>query len=79
MFTTGSVWNAGDAIEAVQQGAEFVGVGRAGIAHPDWPVYLENAQDEPKRPPFSVSELEAASLNPTFIEYMRRWKGFVEP
>ena len=79
LFTTGSVWNAGDAIEAVQQGAEFVGVGRAGIAHPDWPVYLENAQDEPKRPPFSVSELEAASLNPTFIEYMRRWKGFVEP
>ena len=72
LFTTGSVWNASDAIEAVQQGAEFVGVGRAGIAHPNWPVYLENAQDEPKRPAFSVSELEAASLNPTFIEYMRR-------
>ena len=79
LFTTGSVWNAEEARNAMAQGGDFVGVGRAGIAHPDWPRYLEKPTEEPKRPPFSVSELEQASLNPTFINYMRRWDGFVKP
>lgn len=79
LITTGSVWNAGEAQNAMTQGGDFVGVGRAGIGHPNWPKYLEEAAEEPKRPPFSVSELEQASLNPTFINYMRRWNGFVGP
>lgn len=79
LFTTGSVWDANDARNAMAQGGDFVGVGRAGIAHPDWPTYLGESMEGPKRPPFSVAELQRASLSPTFIEYMRRWKGFVGP
>ena len=77
LITTGAVWNADDAKEAHQQGAEFVGVARAGIAHPNWPSYLNEGSDEPQRPPFEVAFLREAKLNQTFIEYMRRWNGFV--
>ena len=78
LFTTGGVWNAEEAGKAVEQGGDFIGVGRAGIGHPDWPRYLREGAAEPLRPPFSVNHLASAGLSPTFIDYMRRWDGFVE-
>lgn len=79
LISTGGVWNAQEAKMLCEQGADLVGVARAGIAHPDWPTYLENGENTPKRPPFSADELEKAALSPVFVEYMRRWDGFVEP
>jgi len=79
LITTGAVWNRGDAADAVGQGGDFVGVARAGIAHSNWPEHLAGNYAEPKQPPFSVTELEQAMLSPRFIEYMRRWEGFVDP
>ncbi len=64
---------------AMTQGGDFIGVARAGIGHPDWPRYLEKGSEPPKRPPFSPDWLEQASLSPVFVDYMRRWDGFVEP
>ena len=78
LFTTGGVWSAEEAGLAVDQGGDFVGVGRAGIGHPDWPQYLRGEGSEPLRPPFSVNHLATAALSPTFIDYMRRWDGFVQ-
>jgi 2,4-dienoyl-CoA reductase-like NADH-dependent reductase (Old Yellow Enzyme family) len=78
LITTGGVWNAQDACEAFDQGAELVGVGRVAIGHPDWPRYLHEGAPQPKRAPFSAQELREASLNDTFVEYMRRWDGFVK-
>jgi 2,4-dienoyl-CoA reductase-like NADH-dependent reductase (Old Yellow Enzyme family) len=78
LFTTGGVWNAEEAELGVEQGGDFIGVGRAGIGHPDWPQYLQEDGSEPLRPPFSVNHLASAGLSPTFIDYMRRWDGFVE-
>ena len=78
LITTGGVWNAEDAGKAVEQGGDFIGVGRAGIGHPDWPRYLDEDVPEPLRPPFSVKHLATAALSPTFIDYMRRWDGFVK-
>ena len=78
LISTGGVWNADDAHLAHHQGADFVGVARAGIAHPDWPSYLTAGSCEPSRPPFDEITLRRAKLNPTFIDYMRRWDGFVE-
>lgn len=77
LISTGGVWDSDDALHVVKQGADFVGVARAGIAHPNWPTYLGDGMNAPKRPPFSASELMEASLSPVFIEYMRRWDGFV--
>lgn len=78
LITTGGIWSAEEAEEAVVQGGDFIGVGRAGIGHPNWPHFLRDDAAEPSRPPFSVHHLASAALNSTFIEYMRRWDGFVE-
>ena len=77
LISTGGVWNADDARLAHDQGADLVGVARAGIAHPDWPSYLCAGSSEPSRPPFDEATLQKAKLNSTFIDYMRRWDGFV--
>lgn len=77
LITTGGVWSADDARFAMSLGADLVGVGRVGIAHPDWPKQLGQEDQPIQRPPFTVQHLTEASLSPTFIEYMRRWDGFV--
>ena len=77
LMTTGGIWTKDDATKGVGQGAEFIGVARAGIAHPDWPIFLQDGAEEPALPPFSEQWLEGAGLNQTFIQYMRRWDGFV--
>ena len=55
-----------------------MGVGRVAIGHPNWPENIENLKYNPKKPPFSVEELEKAKLNQTFISYMKNWKNFVK-
>lgn len=77
LMTTGGIWTEDDAKKAMQQGGDFVGVARAGIAHPNWPSYLADGSEEPSRPPFTKEWLTDASLSQTFIDYMRRWDGFV--
>ena len=32
---------------------------------------------DPARPPFTPEHLMDAGLSPVFVDYMRRWKGFV--
>ena len=75
--STGAIWSTADATWLMDQGADLVGVARVAIAHPDWAKGLENENYEPKPPPFTSRELEEADLSPTFIDYMRNWKGFV--
>ena len=77
LFSTGMIWNAEDAQKAMDQGTDFVGVGRVGIGHHNWPHYPKGDVDEPARPPFSPEYLAEEGLSPTFIQYMRAWDGFV--
>lgn len=78
LISTGAVWTSRDAKWLMEEGADIVGVARVGIAHPDWPKHLTDENYEPQRPPFSVEHLENVELSPVFIEYMKRWKNFVE-
>ena len=61
----------------MEQGADFVGVARVAIAHPNWAQGLNDANYEPKRPPFTRDELLTADLSQVFVDYMCNWKGFV--
>lgn len=79
LISTGAVWTSKDADWLMQQGADFVGVGRVGLAHPDWAVHLNDLQYSPSRPPFSAEHLQSVDLSPVFVDYMRRWKNFVTP
>ena len=77
LLTTGSIWNEEDGEFALSEGADLVGVARVAIAHPDWASKLGNSDYRPSRAPFSPEHLLDVELSPIFIDYMRRWKGFV--
>ncbi|MED5290752.1 MAG: NADH:flavin oxidoreductase [Candidatus Thermoplasmatota archaeon] len=77
IVSTGSVWSAKDAQFVLDQGAHAVGVARVALPHPDWASFVSNPTYNPSRPPFTPDELLSAQLSPTFVDYMRRWKGFV--
>ena len=75
----GKVMTPDDARACLDQGMDFVLLGRAAILHHDWPRKL--AADPAFRPvsiPVSVAYLEAEALSPAFVTYMQGWKGFVE-
>ena len=77
IVSTGSVWSAEDAQFVLDQGAQAVGVARVALPHPDWASLVTGTTYTPKAAPFTPQELLSADLSPTFVEYMRRWKGFV--
>ena len=77
IVSTGSVWSAADAQFVLDQGAQAVGVARVALPHPDWASLVTNMSYNPKVAPFTPEELRSAELSPTFVEYMRRWRGFV--
>lgn len=77
LISTGSIWTSNDVRFVMNEGADLVGVGRVGIAHPDWPLSLQNSDYSPDYPPFTTQYLESVSLSPIFVEYMHRYRGFV--
>ena len=77
IISTGGVWSAKDAQDVLKQGPDLIGVGRVGIAYPDWAKNLSNIHYAPLLPPFSYKHLKNADLSDPFIDYMRKWDGFV--
>ena len=78
IICTGGIWDIDDVKSVFAQGADFVGVARAGIAHPDWASKITEEGYKPQKPPFSTSHLRKADLSQIFIDYMKSWKGFVK-
>ena len=72
VIACGKIWTHAEAEAVLDRGADIVAVGRAGICNPDWP-----RDPEVRRPPMTAAELRERALSPQFIDYMRRWKGFV--
>jgi len=77
IISTGNVWSKSDAQELIDQGADLIGVARVGIPYPDWAENLSQKNYDPPRAPFTVKQLREADLSDVFINYMRKWKGFV--
>jgi len=77
LISTGAVWDGSDAQFVMDEGADMVGVARVAIAHPDWASEVGIEGFAPERPPFTPDHLSKQGLSPTFVDYMRRWKGFV--
>jgi len=77
IISTGSIWSSKDAQSIIQQGADLVGVARVGIAYPDWAKNLSNYHYNPPHPPYTSKHLREVGLSEVFIDYMRKWKGFV--
>lgn len=77
MISCGAVWSTSQAKQVMDQGADLVAVGRSAIGHADWANHMKDSDYEPQRPPYTAEHLKAEGLSPTFIKYMRNWKGFV--
>ncbi len=74
----GKIMTGADVARALAAGLDFVVVGRAGILHHDFPRRVAaNPDFEPTPLPVSPEYLAAEGLSPTFVTYMRNWKGFV--
>ena len=77
LVSTGGVWTPSDANQLLMEGADLVGLGRAAIGNPDWPIRSKEESYQPARPPYTEAHLREAALSDRFIAYMRRWKNFV--
>lgn len=74
----GKVRSAADARRCLADGADFVLLGRAAILHHDFPRRAAADPDfEHVALPVSRVYLDNEGLGSAFIEYMRRWPGFV--
>jgi 2,4-dienoyl-CoA reductase-like NADH-dependent reductase (Old Yellow Enzyme family) len=75
----GKIMSAQDARDVIAAGFDFPVLGRAAILHHDFP---KRAAADPNfksiATPVSPAHLREEGLGPTFVEYMRTWKGFVE-
>ena len=74
----GKIMSAATARECLENGADYVLIGRAAILHHDYPQKVAADPDfVPIALPVSREHLAAERLSPTFIGYMNSWKGFV--
>lgn len=74
----GKVLAAADAEWCLEQGCDFVLIGRGAILHHDWPK--QAAADPDFRPvalPVTREHLHREGLSDKFVTYMQAWKGFV--
>ena len=73
----GKVTSPKIASQMLQDGADFVLIGRAAILHHDFPKLSRDPDFQPIPLPASRVHLRAEGLSPAFVEYMNNWKGFV--
>lgn len=78
VIVAGEIWSREDGEKAISLGADIVALGKSAIGMPDWPKLIKDPNFVPIKPPYSVSHLKDARLSPKFIDYMKRWKGFVQ-
>lgn len=75
----GKIMTGEDALWCLEQGCDFVLIGRGAILHHDWPKRV--AADPAFRPaslPVTRDHLRGEGLGEAFVGYMATWKGFVE-
>ncbi len=73
----GKVMTPRDALWCLDQGCDFVLIGRAAILHHDWPRRAADVDFTPIALPVPREHLHREGLSDRFVAYMQAWKGFV--
>ncbi|KRB51070.1 MAG: NADH:flavin oxidoreductase [Pseudomonadota bacterium] len=74
----GKIMSAQTARQCLENGADYVLIGRAAILHHDYPQKVAADPDfTPIALPVTREHLQAEGLGPAFVDYMNTWKGFV--
>lgn len=79
LTVSGKLKGSEEVHQVMDQGVDFVTIGKSAILHHDFPVKV--IQDEGFRPietPVSVGHLKNEGLGPKFIEMMKSWPDFVQ-
>lgn len=78
LTSAGKLYTGADCQRAMDEGADFVTLGRAAILHHDYPQRVAaDADFVPIALPVTPAYLRAEGLSDAFIRYMGAWKGFV--
>ena len=78
LTVAGQIKTAAQVRDVLDAGADFVTIGRAGILHHDYPLkVIADPNFEPTSLPVTPAYLKAEGLSDVFVDYMRRWPGFV--
>ncbi|MBV71075.1 MAG: NADH:flavin oxidoreductase [Myxococcales bacterium] len=78
LTVAGKIQTASDVADVVARGVDFVGVGRAGILHHDFPaLVMTDPNFRPRALPVSRDVLAREGVSPVFADYLTRWPGFV--
>lgn len=77
LFAAGSIWSREEAEATLKHGADVIALGRSAIVNPEWPQKAQDPSWQPIRPPVDPEVLYAGDVSPGFVEYLRRWRGFI--
>lgn len=78
IFAAGGIWSRNEAHRALAAGVDVAVIGRASIAHPDWPSASAGAGWTPTKPTWTKEHLRSADVGPSLIEYLSGFPGMVE-
>ncbi len=78
LTVAGKIYNGLDVQQLLNQGVDFVTLGRAAILHHNIPQLIKNDPEfRSITPPVSKDYLSNEGLGTKFVEYMSNWEGFV--
>ncbi len=78
--TAGKIMSARRCVELIEEGCDFVLIGRAGILERDFPLLVKaNPLHESPKLPVTAQFLRDGGLSERFINHMRGWESFVRP
>lgn len=78
LTVAGKIYSGKDVHAVMNEGIDFVSIGKAGILHHDFPKQvIADPAFEMNTLPVSRDYLQSEGLGDKFIDYMSRWEGFV--
>ena len=78
LTVAGKIHTPADVQRVLDAGVDIVTLGRAAILHHDYPQKMQaDASFSPRTLPVTEAVLAQEGLSPSFIGYMKNWKGFV--
>jgi 2,4-dienoyl-CoA reductase-like NADH-dependent reductase (Old Yellow Enzyme family) len=78
MGVTGRIRTGAVVRAAMDEGSDYLAIGKAGILYPEFPRMIRQDPDlEPDWLPVSASYLRSQAVGDAFIEYLTTWKGFI--
>lgn len=73
----GKILTKEDGERALSLGADFCALGKVAIGNAAWPQTVATGHQPPVLPPYTPAHLASQQVGPAFIEYVRKFPGFL--